>query len=69
MAPGAFYLFFVSLRVWDLLRALRQNFDRAVLRRETLLLQCWRHALRQLFWEGLYSGEHLVGRPPPLLFS
>ena len=38
MAPGAFYLFFASLRVWDLLKALRQNFDWAVLRREILLL-------------------------------
>ncbi len=38
MAPGAFYLFFISQRVWDVLKAARQNFDWVVLRRETLFL-------------------------------
>jgi Predicted membrane protein (DUF2207) len=38
MAPGAFYVFFILLRVWDVLRAARQNLDWAVLRRETMLL-------------------------------
>jgi hypothetical protein len=38
MAPGAFYLFFVSLRVWDVICAARQHCDWAVLRREALLI-------------------------------
>ena len=37
MSPGAFYLFFLSLRAWDLLRAARGDCDRAVLRRGTLV--------------------------------
>jgi hypothetical protein len=38
MAPGAFYLFFVSLRVWDVICAARQHCDWTVLRREALLI-------------------------------
>jgi len=37
MAPGAFYLFFLSLRAWDMLRAARENCDRAVLQRGALV--------------------------------
>ena len=37
MSPGAFYLFFLSLRAWDLLRAARGKCDRAVLRRGALV--------------------------------
>jgi len=38
MAPGGFYLFFISRRGWDMICALRQHFDWAVLRREVLLI-------------------------------
>jgi len=38
MAPGAFYLFFLLLRVWDLLRAIRGTWDRAVLKRSVMIL-------------------------------
>jgi len=36
--PGAFYLFFIAQRVWDVICAARQHCDFAVLRREALLL-------------------------------
>ncbi len=38
MAPSAFYLFFLSMRAWDLCRSLRQKFDGTILRRAVLLL-------------------------------
>jgi len=38
MGSGAFYLFFISQRVWDVICAARQHCDWAVLRREALLL-------------------------------
>jgi hypothetical protein len=38
MAPSAFYLFFLTMRVRDLCRALRQKFDATVLRRGAILL-------------------------------
>lgn len=38
MAPGGFYLFFISRRVWDVICALRQHCDWAALRREALLV-------------------------------
>ena len=38
MAPGAFYLFFIAQRVWDVICAVRQHCDWAVLRREALLI-------------------------------
>ncbi len=37
MAPGAFYLFFLSLRARDLLRAARGNWDQAVLKRGVMV--------------------------------
>lgn len=37
-APGAFYLPFLSMRIWDVLVAVRQKYDWALLRRELLLI-------------------------------
>jgi hypothetical protein len=38
MAPGAFYLFFVSQRVWDVIRAAKLHCDWTILRREAMLI-------------------------------
>jgi hypothetical protein len=38
MTPGAFYLFFISERIWDVMRAARLHCDWAILRRETMLI-------------------------------
>lgn len=38
MAPAAFYLFFLTMRVRDLFRSLRQKFDAAILRRCAIIL-------------------------------
>ncbi|MGB8581666.1 MAG: hypothetical protein WCD47_12655 [Candidatus Sulfotelmatobacter sp.] len=38
MSPGAFYLFFISQRLWDVICAAGQHCDWAVLRREALLI-------------------------------
>jgi hypothetical protein len=38
MAPGAFYLFFISQRVWDVICAAKLHCDWSILRREAMLI-------------------------------
>jgi Predicted membrane protein (DUF2207) len=38
MAPGAFYLFFISQRVWDVIRAAKLHCDWTILRRGAMLI-------------------------------
>ena len=56
MGPGAFYLFFISQRVWDVICAARQHCDFAVLRREALLLTMLLPCLA-----GIIAGGIIVG--------
>jgi hypothetical protein len=56
MGPGAFYLFFISQRVWDVICAARQHCDFAVLRREALLLAMLLPCLA-----GIIAGGIIVG--------
>jgi hypothetical protein len=56
MGPGAFYLFFISQRVWDMLRAARQHCDFAVLRREALLLTMLLPCLAAIISGGVIVG-------------
>ena len=56
MAPGVFYLFFISLRVWDVAKAARQNCDWALLRRETLLLIMFAPCVAAMILGGIVVG-------------
>ena len=56
MAPGAFYLFFISQRLCDVLKAARQKLDWAVLSRETLLLIMILPCVAALILGGVVAG-------------
>jgi hypothetical protein len=56
MGPGAFYLFFISQRVWDLFCAAIQHCDFAVLRREALLLTMLLPCLAAIIGGGVIIG-------------
>ena len=56
MAPGAFYLFFISQRLWDVLKAARQNWDWVVLRRGTLFVTMLVPCIAALILGGVVAG-------------
>jgi hypothetical protein len=56
MAPGAFYLFFISQRIWDVIRAAKLHCDWTILRREAMLMTMLLPCVAAIILSGVVVG-------------